>query len=92
MGQSRVSGRYKGKTAIQNKLVPTLSANFATDYRNYAEEIIAHRDRVVVLARGEVKTVRARTTITSIASSSACATVRSSRFANIATPLWQRRD
>lgn len=58
MGQSRVSGRYEGKAAIQNKLVPTLFANFATDYRNYAEEIIADRDRVVVLARGEVKTVR----------------------------------
>jgi uncharacterized protein len=58
MGQSRVSGRYEGKAAIQNKLVPTLFANFATDYRNYAEEIIADQDRVVVLARGEVKTVR----------------------------------
>jgi ketosteroid isomerase-like protein len=58
MGQSRVSGRYEGKAAIQNKLVPTLFSNFATDYRNNAEEIIADRDRVVVLARGEVKTVR----------------------------------
>lgn len=35
-----------------------LFANFTTDYRNYAEEIIADGDRVVVLARGEVKTVR----------------------------------
>ena len=58
MGQSRVSGRYEGKNAIQNDLVPTLFANFATEYRNYAEEIIAERDRVVVLAQGEVKTVR----------------------------------
>ena len=58
MGQSRVSGRYEGRTAIQNDLVPALFANFATEYRNYAEEIIAERDRVVVLARGEVKTVR----------------------------------
>lgn len=33
-------------------------ANFATPYRNVAEEIIAERDRVVVLAHGEVKTVR----------------------------------
>ena len=38
--------------------MPALFANFATEYRNYAEEIIAERDRVVVLARGEVKTVR----------------------------------
>lgn len=58
MGQSRVSGRYEGKAAIQNELVPALFANFASDYRNYAEEIIADRDRIVVLARGEVKTVR----------------------------------
>lgn len=58
MGQSRVSGRYEGKTAIQKDLVPALFANFATEYRNYAEEIIAESDRVVVLARGEVKTVR----------------------------------
>ena len=58
MGQSRVSGRYQSKTAIQSDLVPALFANFATEYRNYAEEIIAEGDRVVVLARGEVKTVR----------------------------------
>lgn len=57
-GQSRVSGRYEGKEAIQNDLVPKLFANFATDYRNHAEEMIAEGDRVVVLARGEVKTVR----------------------------------
>ena len=43
---------------MQNELVPSLFANFATEYRNYADEIIAENDRVVVLARGEVKTVR----------------------------------
>jgi ketosteroid isomerase-like protein len=58
MGHSRVSGRYEGKAAVQHDLVPTLFANFATEYRTYAEEIIAAGDRVVVLARGEVKTVR----------------------------------
>ena len=58
MGQSRLSHRYDGKAAIQEELVPALFANFATDYRNFAEEIIAEGDRVVVLARGEVKTVR----------------------------------
>ena len=58
MGQSRLSRRYDGKAAIQNELVPALFANFATDYRNIPEEIIAEGDRVVVLARGEVKTVR----------------------------------
>ena len=57
-GQSRHSRRYEGKAAIQNELVPALFANFATDYRNFADAIIAEDDRVVVLARGEVKTVR----------------------------------
>ena len=57
-GQSKVSGRYEGKAAIQDDLVPALFSNFATPYRNVAEEIIADGDRVVVLARGEVKTVR----------------------------------
>ena len=57
-GQSRMSGRFEGKDAVQNKLVPALFANFATEYRNHPEEIIAEGDRVVVLARGEVKTVR----------------------------------
>jgi uncharacterized protein len=57
-GQSKVSGRYEGKAAIQNELVPALFANFATPYRTIPEEIIAEGDRVVVLAHGEVKTVR----------------------------------
>ena len=57
-GQCRFSRRYEGKDAIRNELIPPLFANFATDYRNHAEEIIAEGDRVVVLARGEVKTVR----------------------------------
>ena len=57
-GQSKMSGRFEGKAAIENQLVPALFANFATPYRNVAEEIIADGDRVVVLARGEVKTVR----------------------------------
>ena len=57
-GQCRFSRSYQGKAAVQNDLVPALFANFASDYRNYADEIIAEGDRVVVLARGEVKTVR----------------------------------
>lgn len=57
-GQSRFSRRYEGKAAVQNELVPALFANFASDYRNHADEIIAEGDRVVVLARGEVRTVR----------------------------------
>lgn len=57
-GRLRFSRRYDGKAAVRNELIPPLFANFATDYRNHAEEIIAEGDRVVVLARGEVKTVR----------------------------------
>jgi len=57
-GQSRFSRHYDGKAAVQNELAPALFANFASDYRNHADAIIAEDDRVVVLARGEVKTVR----------------------------------
>ena len=57
-GQSRFSRRFEGKDSVRNELVPALFANFATDYRNHAEEIIVEGDRVVVLARGEVTTVR----------------------------------
>jgi hypothetical protein len=57
-GQCRYSRRYEGKAAIQNELAPALFANFASDYCNHADAIIAEDDRVVVLARGEVKTVR----------------------------------
>lgn len=57
-GQSRVSGHYESKASVQNELIPALFANFATDYRNIPEDIIAEDDRVVVLAKGEVKTIR----------------------------------
>jgi uncharacterized protein len=56
--QSKLSRRYEGKSAVQNELVPALFANFATEYRNFADEIISEDDRVVVLARGDLKTVR----------------------------------
>ena len=55
-GQSAWSIRFDGKAAVQRDLIPPLFANFATPYRTAAEEIIAEGDRVVVLARGEVKT------------------------------------
>lgn len=56
-GQSKWSTRFDGKAAVQRDLIPPLFANFATPYRNLAEEMIAEGDRVVVLYRGEVKTV-----------------------------------
>lgn len=57
-GQSKFSRRYEGKQAVQSELIPALFANFATPYRNIPEAIVADGDRVVVLARGEVKTIR----------------------------------
>jgi uncharacterized protein len=56
-GQSKWSMRFDGKEAVRRDLIRPLFANFATPYRNFAEEIIATSDRVVVLCRGEVKTI-----------------------------------
>lgn len=56
-GQSKWSKRFDGKEAVRRDLIRPLFANFATPYRNFAEEIIAEGDRVVVLCRGEVRTV-----------------------------------
>ena len=55
-GRSKWSMRFDSKEAVQRDLIRPLFANFATPYRNFAEEIIAEGDRVVVLCRGEVKT------------------------------------
>ena len=55
-GQSKWSMRFDGKEAVQRDLIRPLFANFATPYRNVAEEIIAEGDRAVVLCRGQVKT------------------------------------
>lgn len=55
-GQSKWSLRFDGKAAVERDLIAPLFANFATPYRNHAEEMIAEGDRVVVLCRGEVKT------------------------------------
>lgn len=55
-GQSKWSGRYDGKDAVRRQLFKPLFTNFATPYRNRAEEIIAEGERVVVLCKGAVKT------------------------------------
>ena len=55
-GQSKWSRRFDGKDVVRRELFRPLFANFATPYRNAAEEIIAEGDRVVVLCKGEVKT------------------------------------
>ena len=55
-GQSKWSTRFDGKDAVQRELIRPLFANFATPYKNFAEDFIADGDRVVVLCRGEVRT------------------------------------
>lgn len=55
-GQSAWSTRFDGKDAVRRDLFRPLFANFATPYRNVAEELIAEGDRVVVLCHGEVTT------------------------------------
>ena len=55
-GQSKWSRRYDGKDVVRRELFKPLFANFATPYRNTAEEMIAEGDRVVVLCKGEVTT------------------------------------
>lgn len=57
-GKSKWSMRFDGKAAVQRDLIAPLFTNFATPYRNFADEIIADGDRAVVLCRGEVKTKR----------------------------------
>lgn len=59
-GQSAWSRRFEGKTAIERELVTPLFALFATPYRNFADQIIAEDDTVVVRARGEVRTKTGR--------------------------------
>lgn len=59
-GQSKWSRRYEGKEAVRRDLIRPLFANFATPYRNFAEEFIAEDDRVVVLCQGEVTTTSGR--------------------------------
>ncbi len=55
-GKSKWSRRWEGKQAVRTELFRPLFENFATPYRNRAEEIIAEGDRVIVLCHGEVKT------------------------------------
>jgi uncharacterized protein len=55
-GQSKWSGRYDGKDVVRRQLFRPLFTNFATPYRNRAEEIIVAGDRAVVLCKGEVRT------------------------------------
>jgi len=56
IGTSAWSGVYTGKTAIRRDLLTPLFAQFADQYVNVADTIIAEGDTVVVECRGKVAT------------------------------------
>ncbi|CAN5530503.1 nuclear transport factor 2 family protein [soil metagenome] len=55
-GTNAWSGVYTGKTAIRRDLLTPLFAQFADQYLNVADAIIAEDDTVVVECRGKVTT------------------------------------
>lgn len=55
-GTTAWSGVYVGKTAIRRDLLAPLFAQFADQYLNTADAIIAEGDTVVVECRGKVTT------------------------------------
>lgn len=57
-GHGAWSGRYEGRSAVRERLLKPLFAQFAGKYRNQARRIVAEDDVVVVQCRGEVTTVR----------------------------------
>jgi len=56
IGTTPWSGVYTGKTAIRRDLLTPLFAQFANQYVNVADAIIAEDDTVVVECRGKVVT------------------------------------
>lgn len=56
LGTNAWSGVYTGKTAIRRDLLTPLFAQFADQYLNVADAIIAEGDTVVVECRGKVTT------------------------------------
>ena len=56
IGTNAWSGVYTGKTAIRRDLLTPLFAQFADQYVNVADAIIAEGDTVVVECRGKVTT------------------------------------
>lgn len=56
IGTTAWSGVYTGKAAIRRDLLTPLMAQFADQYVNVAEAIIAEGDTVVVECRGKVTT------------------------------------
>lgn len=56
IGTNAWSGVYTGKTAIRRDLLTPLFAQFADQYVNVADAIVAEGDTVVVECRGKVTT------------------------------------
>jgi ketosteroid isomerase-like protein len=56
IGTTEWSGTWRGKTAVRTRLLEPLFAQFATQYRNRAINLIAEGDWVVIECRGDVIT------------------------------------
>lgn len=56
IGSTEWSGTWEGKTAVRDRLLEPLFAQFATRYRNRAESLIAEGDWVVIESHGDVIT------------------------------------
>ncbi len=52
------AGTWEPKTAVVGGLLTSLAAQFADRYESHAELVLADADRVVVQARGRVRTTR----------------------------------
>lgn len=55
-GTTKWSRTYQGKHAVMTELLGPLATQFATQYKNVADLIIAEGDYVVIECRGEVTT------------------------------------
>jgi ketosteroid isomerase-like protein len=56
IGTTRWSGTYRGKESVLKDLMAPLFAQFADQYTNTADRIIAEGDHVVIECRGRVTT------------------------------------
>jgi ketosteroid isomerase-like protein len=56
IGTTRWSGTYRGKESVLKDLMTPLFAQFADQYTNTADRIIAEGDHVVIECRGRVTT------------------------------------
>ncbi|HEV7396745.1 MAG TPA: nuclear transport factor 2 family protein [Pyrinomonadaceae bacterium] len=55
-GTTKWSRTYQDKQAVMSELLGPLATQFATQYKNFADHLIAEGDYVVVECRGEVMT------------------------------------